>query len=248
MFSYPLILNSALWLAFLGEMSAVTVHSRIQKKKKSIQVSAIALALLPAVSSTRPACWGLKNTWTSHSSWVIPAEAIFHQPTPSWTCEWASFHQRAASLLRLTTGARALPAKIICVWDKEMCIVLCLCGSDFQPFSSHGTRKLITKVLWHTKTYVFYCPSEKKIGIILIHSHQMAIVVLAVVIFWFDNLREKRSVPLTKQSGIACFQILVAHGLKTAALRCPDCLLSNTIVTINNCYTYMCINTLYTHT
>ena len=33
---------------------------------------------------------------------------------------------------------------------------------------------------------------------ILIHSHQMGIVVLAVVIFLFDNLREKRTEPLTK--------------------------------------------------
>ena len=30
------------------------------------------------------------------------------------------------------------------------------------------------------------------------HCHQTAIVVLAVVIFLFDSLREKRSVPLTK--------------------------------------------------
>ena len=34
----------------------------------------------------------------------------------------------------------------------------------------------------------------------------MAIVVLAIVIFLFDNLREKRSVPLTKEPGIACFK------------------------------------------
>ena len=35
----------------------------------------------------------------------------------------------------------------------------------------------------------------------------MAIAVLAVVIFFlFDNLREKRSVSLTKHSGIACFK------------------------------------------
>ena len=36
-------------------------------------------------------------------------------------------------------------------------------------------------------------------SIILIHSQRITIVVLAVVIFFlFDNLREKRSVPLTK--------------------------------------------------
>ena len=35
-------------------------------------------------------------------------------------------------------------------------------------------------------------------GVILIHSHLLAIVVLAVVIFVFGNLREKKSLPLTK--------------------------------------------------
>ena len=50
----------------------------------------------------------------------------------------------------------------------------CIHG-DFQPFPSHGTHKLITKILWHTKK-VFFCQSENKIGIILIHSHQMAVV------------------------------------------------------------------------
>ena len=39
----------------------------------------------------------------------------------------------------------------------------------------------------------------------MIHSHWTAIVVLAVVIFLFDTLREKRSTPPTKQSGTACF-------------------------------------------
>ena len=38
------------------------------------------------------------------------------------------------------------------------------------------------------------------------HSHQTAIVVLSVVNFSFDNLREKRSVPVTKWSIIACFK------------------------------------------
>ena len=34
----------------------------------------------------------------------------------------------------------------------------------------------------------------------------MVIVVLAVVIFFFDNLKGNMSVPLTKQSGISCFK------------------------------------------
>ena len=76
---------------------------------------------------------------------------------------------------------------------------------DFQPFSSHGTHKLITKILRHTKIDIFFADLTKKIGIIFIHSQQTAIVLTAVV-FLFDSLREKRSVPLTKQSGIACFK------------------------------------------
>ena len=66
-----------------------------------------------------------------------------------------------------------------------------------QPFSSHGTHKLVSKILRHTKK-IYFCWSDQKIGIILIHSHQVAIAVLAVVTFLFDSLREKRSVPLTK--------------------------------------------------
>ena len=61
---------------------------------------------------------------------------------------------------------------------------------QFLTFPSHGTHKLITKLLRHTKNmcYIFV---ENYIGIILIHSHHMAIVMLAVVIFLFDNLRKK---------------------------------------------------------
>ena len=53
----------------------------------------------------------------------------------------------------------------------------------------------------------FFASLTKKIGVNLIRSHQMAIVVLAVVIFFlFDNLRETRSVPLTESSDAACFK------------------------------------------
>ena len=45
----------------------------------------------------------------------------------------------------------------------------------------------------------------------------MAIVVLAVVIFLFDNLREKRSVSLTNQVSHV-LKILVAHMLKNASV------------------------------
>ena len=45
-----------------------------------------------------------------------------------------------------------------------------------------------------------------KIGRILIHSHRTTVVVLAIVIPLFDDLREKRSVSLTEWSGVACLK------------------------------------------
>ena len=76
-------------------------------------------------------------------------------------------------------------------------------------------HKLITKILWHTKKYIYiFCQSDKKVRVILIHSHQTAIVVLMTVPFLFDNLRKKRSESLTKQSGVACFKNSAAQQLK----------------------------------
>ena len=76
---------------------------------------------------------------------------------------------------------------------------------DFQPFSSHDTHKLITKSLWHTKNIFFANPTPQNrcnFGSFTL----TAVLVLVVVILLFDSLREKRSVPLTKQSGIARFK------------------------------------------
>ena len=58
-----------------------------------------------------------------------------------------------------------------------------------------------------------------KIAIILINSHWMTIVVLAVAIFQFDNLRKKRSVSLTKLSGIACLKNSCGTPVKNLWLR-----------------------------
>ena len=69
----------------------------------------------------------------------------------------------------------------------------------------HLRAQLITKILQHAKKYIF-CRSDQKISIILIHWHQVSIVVLAVFIFLSDSLRERRSVPQTKLSGITCFK------------------------------------------
>ena len=65
--------------------------------------------------------------------------------------------------------------------------------SDFQPVSSHGTHKLITKIPQHAgkKNKNMFLAHLSKIGIILIHSHWMVIVVLAVVFFIFDSAKGK---------------------------------------------------------
>ena len=82
-----------------------------------------------------------------------------------------------------------------------------MCGKQPSPaFSIHGARRHSTKILWHAAEHFFFFASLTKIGTSLIHSHRTAITVLAAVIFLFDKLREKRSVPLTKQPGSVCFK------------------------------------------
>ena len=54
--------------------------------------------------------------------------------------------------------------------------------SGFQPFSSHGTQKLITKFLWHTKNIFFANLTKNSYTFDLLTP--LAIVVLAVVIFF----------------------------------------------------------------
>ena len=58
---------------------------------------------------------------------------------------------------------------------------------------------------------MFFVELTKRIGILLIHSHWMVMVVLAVVIFWLDNLREKKSVPRLNSQELRVLEILVAH-------------------------------------
>ena len=70
------------------------------------------------------------------------------------------------------------------------------------PFLSQGSCNLMTKILWHTKKTYFFANLIKRIGIIMIHSHQMTLVLAVVTFFLLDNLREKRPVPLTKRSGV----------------------------------------------
>lgn len=60
--------------------------------------------------------------------------------------------------------------------------------SDFPPSPPHGTHKPTTEILQHTTKSIF-CQSgkKKKTAILLIHSYQVVIIVLAVVLFLFGN-------------------------------------------------------------
>ena len=75
----------------------------------------------------------------------------------------------------------------------------------FPSLSSFLSLSLKIKKFCGTPKHTLFANLTKKIkGIILIHSHQKAIV-LGVVIFKFDNPRQKGSMPLSKLSVIACF-------------------------------------------
>ena len=63
----------------------------------------------------------------------------------------------------------------------------------FNLFYLMAHNKLITKILQHTK--IFFFQSDKKIAIILIHSHWTAVIVVSAVVgFLFANQRENKSV------------------------------------------------------
>ena len=50
------------------------------------------------------------------------------------------------SIIRWPMGYRYL----FSILDMKQ-VINCVCVCDFQPCLSHGTHKLITKILWHTK-------------------------------------------------------------------------------------------------
>ena len=77
-------------------------------------------------------------------------------------------------------------------------------------------HELIAKILCHTEKYITFFGDLT--GKTLMRTHQRAIVVLAVGIFLFDNLREKRSVPLTNSQALHVLKILAARWLKIPAL------------------------------
>ena len=58
---------------------------------------------------------------------------------------------------------------------------------------------------WGTRKNVFFANLTNK-GIIFIHLHLQTLLCWLLSFVLFDNVKEKRSVPLTKQAGIACFK------------------------------------------
>ena len=54
--------------------------------------------------------------------------------------------------------------------------------SDLQPFSSGGTHRLMTKILWHTKKKFFFLPTWQENSYDFDSAHRTAMV-LAVVTF-----------------------------------------------------------------
>ena len=73
-----------------------------------------------------------------------------------------------------------------------------------QPFSSHDPHKLIIEILQHTQKYIF-CPSDKKNRYNLDSFTPNHYFCVGCCHFFIWHLREKKSVPLTKQSRITCF-------------------------------------------
>ena len=58
-----------------------------------------------------------------------------------------------------------------------VCLCLLLFRAAIGNLFHRMARKLITKIRRHAKKCYIFCLSDKKIGIVLIHSHWMAIVV-----------------------------------------------------------------------
>ena len=94
----------------------------------------------------------------------------------------------------------AISVKTLTVWSSSPkcvpirltaeCLATSACPySDFQPFSSHSTCKLITKILLHTPKYIFFDDLTK--NRYNFDSFTLTAIVLAVVLFFifYPHLR-----------------------------------------------------------
>ena len=79
----------------------------------------------------------------------------------------------------------------------------------FSTFSSHGTCKQLLKFCsTHTNKYIFSDLTKNRYSFdsFTLDSYSCVGCCHWFFFFFFDNLRENRSVPLTKQSGISHFK------------------------------------------
>ena len=79
---------------------------------------------------------------------------------------------------------------------------------QFSTFSSHGTHKLISKIWGHTKNIFFADMAKNRCNFDTFMPDSYCYI--GCFNFLFDNLREKRSVLLTKYQILHVLKILAA--------------------------------------
>lgn len=87
-------------------------------------------------------------------------------------------------------------------------------------FRLPGPCRLVTEIPWRTKFFVVHLP--KPIGIILMHSHRRAMVVLAVVMFYWTVSGQRGQGRRLNSQIWPVSQTLAAHRLHVAALARSD--------------------------
>ena len=128
------------------------------------------------------ACPATFSRWWSGNSWAFPRRRLVSVLLQLSAQEIRDLHRFSSFPRPSQSWSDTYPRKTI-----------------FNLFYLTSHIKLIAKVLQHTKKMLLYfLLIWQKISIIWIHSHWMAIVVLAVVVVKFDNLREKRWVHLSQ--------------------------------------------------
>ena len=89
--------------------------------------------------------------------------------------------------------------------------------SDFQPFSSHGTRKLIIKILWHSKKYIIFAnatpPNRYNFDSVTPEGH-----CCVGSCFYLMISGKKAQCPWLSSQVLHVLKILAAHQLKIAVL------------------------------
>ena len=118
---------------------------------------------------------------------------------------------RQCTATQLQTDKRWVKIMTSFSYQQYVYYITSVCVSSFPVPAIFNLFHLMAHInYWnfaaHQKLYYIFADLTKKIGIILIHSHRMLFLCWPLSFFLFNNLRGKRSVPLTRYSGIACFK------------------------------------------